>query len=66
MIALSLLFGEFSLSKEEGKYQESIQSSTTPDPGVVLDCLDSWKHHVQQSQAFSHFLAGDHKAAMNR
>ena len=28
--------------------------------------MNTLKHHIQQSQVISPFLAGDHKAAMNR
>ena len=52
---------------EEGKNQESKQSSTTPDPG---HCMRKWqnttKRHIQESQEVSPFLAGDHKAAHHR
>ena len=47
----------------EGKDQESKQSSTTPDPGHHMG---KWQKHIQASQEFSHFSAGDHKAAMKR
>ena len=30
----------FNLSNEEGKDQESLQSSTTPDPGHIKACFD--------------------------
>ena len=51
-------------SKEEGKDQESIQSSTTPDPGYqwVTSQLDI----TNESQEVSTFPAGDHKASINR
>ena len=41
-------------SKEVGKYQESIQSSTTPDPGhhIIWESDKiTRKHHPQESQA---------------
>ena len=54
-------------SKEEGNDQESIQSSTTLDPGHHMGKRQSTrKHHIQENQEVSPFQAGDHKAAMNR
>ena len=57
-------------SKEEGKDQESIQSSTTPEPGQQINKWESDKNtrkrHIQESQEVSLFPAGNHKAAMNR
>ena len=50
-------------SKEEGKDQESIQSSTEHHVGKWQNTR---KHHIQESQEVSPFPAGDHKAAMNR
>ena len=44
-------------SKEEGKDQESIQSSTTPDPGHHM----GKKHHTQESPEVNLFPARDHK-----
>ena len=56
-----------SQSLEEGKYQESIQSNTTPDPGHHMgEWQNSRKHHIQESQYVNTFSAGDHKAARNR
>ena len=53
--------------KQEGKDQESIQSSTTPDPGHHIGKgQNTRKYHIQESQEVSPFPAGDHKAAMNR
>ena len=52
----------FSLSKKDGKDQESIQSSNTPGPGYHMG---KWQNH-NKSQEVSLFQAGDHKAAMNR
>ena len=37
-------------SKEEGRDQESIQSSTTPDPGHLMNTR---KHHTQKNQELS-------------
>ena len=54
-------------SKEEGKCQKSIQSSTTPDPGHHTGkWQNTRKHHIQESQGIRHFPDGDHKATMNR
>ena len=56
-----------SQSIEEGKYLESIQSSTTPDPGHHMG---KWQKHkknyIQENQEVSPFPSGDHKATMNR
>ena len=57
-------------SKKEGKYQESIQSGTTPDPGYIF--CTKWKvttsqlHFTNEGQEVSPFPAGDHKALINR
>ena len=52
----------FVLSKEEGKYQESIQSNNATDPGHHMgNWQHTRKHHIQESQEES-----DHKAARNR
>ena len=54
-------------SKEEGKYQESIQSSTTPDQVHHMGkSQNRRKHHTQASQEASNFPAGDNRAAMKR
>ena len=55
-------------SKEEGKYQESIQSMTDliQDTTWLSDKDTLRKDHIQESQEVSPFPAGDHKAAMNR
>ena len=54
-------------SEEEGKDQESIQSSTTADPEHHMGKLH--KHnktqHTQERQKVSPSPAGDHKAASN-
>ena len=54
-------------SREKGKYQESIQSSTTP---VLRHHMrkrqNTRKYHTQDSKEVSPFTAGDHKAARNR
>ena len=53
--------------KEEGKDQESIQSSTTPDPGHHMGKRkNAGKHHIQESQEVSPFPTGDHNVAGNR
>ena len=51
----------FIQSKKEGKDQESIQSSTTPDPGNQWESCD----FTNESQEVSPFPAGDHKAPIN-
>ena len=49
----------------ESKDQESMQSSTTPDPGHHMGLWQKHKkYHTQESQEARPFLAGDHKAAM--
>ena len=53
-------------SREEGKDPESIQLSTTPDPGHRESDKNTWKHHTQESQEVNPFSAGDRKAARNR
>ena len=52
-------------SKKDGKDQESIQSSTTPDPGYHMG---KWQqlNITNKTQEVSPFPACDHKAAMNR
>ena len=50
------------LSKNEGKDQELIQSSTTPDPGHHIGKLQKPK---KTSHTISPFPAGDHKAVRN-
>ena len=51
-------------SKKEGKGQESIQSSTTPDPGYQWESDKvTIRHHEQEPSLFP---AGDHKASTNR
>ena len=54
------------LSKRVGKNQESIQSSTTPDPGYQWES-DNFKirHHKREPRG-QPFPAGDHKALINR
>ena len=54
-------------SKGEGKDQDLIQSSTTPDPKYHLESDKSTRKHLtQESQEASPFPAGDHKTARNR
>ena len=51
----------------EGKDQESIQWSATPDLGHNKGkWQNTRKHHTQEGQEVYPFSAGDHKAAMNR
>ena len=49
-------------SKEEVKDQESIQSSTTPDPGTNGKVTNSPLNITNESQEVSPFPACDHKA----
>ena len=54
-------------SKKGSKYQESIQSSTTPDPGYHTWESDKTQLNItNMSIEGSNFPASDHKAAMNR
>ena len=49
-------------SKKEAKYQESIQSRTTPDPGHRMGNVQNIrKHHIQECQKVSPFPTGDIK-----
>ena len=58
---------EVKRSKKEGKGQDSIQSSTTPDPGYQLESDNlPIRHHKRESQEVSPFPAGDHKTSINR
>ena len=52
--------------KKEGKDQESIQSSTTPDPGYQWESDRSQLDITSESQEVSAFPAGDHRASTNR
>ena len=55
------------ISKEESKDQESIQSSTTPEPRHEREVdKNTRKHHTQESQEVSPFPVGDYKAERNR
>ena len=55
------------LDKKEGKYQESIQSSTTPGPNTIWESDENIiKYHTQKGQEASPFPAGNRKAARNR
>ena len=53
-------------SKKKGKGQESIQSSTTPDPGYQWESDNFTIRHYIESPEVSPFSAGDHKASINR
>ena len=53
-------------SKKEGKDQEPIHSSTTPDPGFNVKVKASQLDITNESQEVSPFTAGDHKASTNR
>ena len=48
------------------KDQESIQSSTTPDPGYQWESDKLTVDTTNESQEVSPFPAGDHKAHINR
>ena len=48
------------------KDQESIQSSTTPDPGYKWESDKLTVDTTNESQEVSPFPAGDHKAHINR
>ena len=48
------------------KYQKSIQSSTTPDPGYQWESHKLTVDTTNESQEVSPFPAGDHKAHINR
>ena len=58
----------YHLNQEEGKFQELIHSSTTPDPCHFMGKLQKQKkkNHTQERHEASPFPAGDRKAAMNR
>ena len=51
-------------SKKEGKDQESIKSSTTPDPGYQWESNKLTITHLKREP--SPFPTGDHKALINR
>ena len=51
---------------QAAKDQESIQSSTTPDPGYQWESDKLTVIHHKESQEVSPFPAADHKAQMNR
>ena len=53
-------------SKYRCKDQESIQSSTTPDPGYQWESDKLTEDTTNESQEVSPFPAGDHKAHINR
>ena len=53
-------------SKQGCKDQESIQSSTTPDPGYQWESDKLTVDTTNESQEVSPFPAGDHKAHINR
>ena len=52
--------------KKDSKDQESIQSSTTPDPGYQWESDNVTIRHQKESQEVSPLPAGDHKASTNR
>ena len=51
-------------SKLGCKDQESIQSSTTPDPGYQLESDKPTADTTNESQEVSPFPAGDHKVVL--
>ena len=53
-------------SKKEGTDQESIQSSTTPDPGYQWKVTTSQLDIINENKEASTFPAGDHKVSTNR
>ena len=53
-------------SKKWCKDQESIQSSTTPDPGYQWESDKLTEDTTNEGQEVSPFPAGDHKAHINR
>ena len=53
--------------KREGKDQESIQSSTTPDPNIIRESDTSTrKYHIREIQEANPYPTDDHKATINR
>ena len=55
------------MSKKDGKDQESIQSSATPDPGYQwYPLINSQLDISNESQEVSPYRAGDHKASIYR
>ena len=56
----------YAQSKQGCKDQESIQSSTTPDPGYQWESDKLTVDTTNESQEVSPFPAGDHKAHINR
>ena len=55
----------FFQSKKEGKDQEPIQSSTTPDQRYKWESDNFTIEHHNESQEVSPFRAGYHKALIN-
>ena len=53
-------------SKKEGKDRESIQSSTTPDPGYQWKSNNVTIRHHKQVQRGQPFPIGDHEASTNK
>ena len=53
-------------SKEDGKDQESIQSSTTPDPGYQWENDNVTIRRHKREPRGQPFPASDHKASTNR
>ena len=57
---------DFKRSKQGCKDQESIQSSTTPDPGYQWESDKLTDLHHKREPRGQSFPAGDHKAQTNR
>ena len=56
-----------SVNQSKGcKYQESTQSSTTPNPGFQWESDKLTVRHHKREPRVSLFPAGDHKAYINR
>ena len=53
-------------SKKKDKDQESIQSSTTPDPGYQWESDNFTIRHNKRKPRGQPIPAGDHKASINR
>ena len=64
---VAIMFGRANLGSKKGcKDQESIQSSTTPDPGYHWESDKLTEDTTNESQEVSPFPAGDHEAHINR
>ena len=63
---MAFVFPADTKSKKTGKYQESIQSSTTSDPGYQWEIGNFTIDITNKSQEVNFFPAGYHKASINR